>query len=101
MARSAAPAPCYNLDTYLMGEEGALRSFEARTGRTDIAVVEGNRGLFDGVDAEGQHSSAALAKLLGLSVLLVVDCTKSTRTVAALIRGCQVRTRRPRYRGSF
>ncbi len=87
---SAASVPCYNLDTYLMGEEGVLRSFEARTGGTDIAVVEGNRGLFDGVDVEGQHSSAVLAKLLGLSVFLVVDCTKSTRTVAALLKGCQV-----------
>lgn len=87
---SAASAPCYNLDTYLMGEEGALRSFEARTVGTDMAVVEGNRGLFDGMDEEGQHSSAALAKLLGLSVFLVVDCTKSTRTVAALLKGCQV-----------
>jgi len=87
---SAASAPCYNLDTYLMGEEGVIRSFMARTGGSDVAVVEGNRGLFDGVDVEGQHSSAALAKLLGLSVFLVVDCTKSTRTVAALVKGCQV-----------
>ncbi len=86
----AAGAPCYNLDTYLMGEEGALRSFEARAAGTDVAVVEGNRGLFDGMDVDGQHSSAVLAKLLGLSVFLVVDCTKSTRTVAALIKGCQV-----------
>jgi len=87
---AAASAPCYNLDTYLMGEEGVLRSFEARTGGTDMAVVEGNRGLFDGMDVEGQHSSALLAKILGLSVFLVVDCTKSTRTVAALLKGCQV-----------
>jgi cobyrinic acid a,c-diamide synthase len=87
---SAASSPCYNLDTYLMGEEGVLQSFEARTAHTDVAVVEGNRGLFDGVDVEGEHSSASLAKLLGLSVFLVVDCTKSTRTVAALLKGCQV-----------
>jgi cobyrinic acid a,c-diamide synthase len=87
---NAAMAPCYNLDTYLMGEEGVQRSFAARIQGTDIAVVEGNRGLFDGVDVEGQHSSAVLAKLLGLSVFLAVDCTKSTRTVAALLKGCQV-----------
>jgi cobyrinic acid a,c-diamide synthase len=73
-----------------MGEAGVLRSFQARTGRTDVALVEGNRGLFDGVDVDGQHSSAVLAKLLGLSVFLVVDCTKSTRTVAALLKGCQI-----------
>jgi cobyrinic acid a,c-diamide synthase len=87
---NAAMAPCYNLDTYLMGEEGVLRSFTARARGSDAALVEGNRGLFDGVDVEGKHSSAALAKLLGLTVVLAVDCTKSTRTVAALLRGCQV-----------
>ncbi len=86
----ASEAPCYNLDTYLMGEEGALRSFLARAQGSEVAVIEGNRGLFDGVDVEGRHSSAALARLLGLSVFLVVDCTKATRTVAALIKGCQV-----------
>ncbi len=87
---SAAMISCYNLDTYLMGEEGVLRSFAARSEGTDLAVVEGNRGLFDGMNVEGRHSSAALAKLLGLSVFLVVDCTKSTRTIAALLKGCQV-----------
>ena len=81
---------CYNLDTYLMGEEGVCHSFETRTRQADLAFVEGNRGLFDGMDVQGQHSSAALAKLLGLSVFLVIDCTKSTRTLAALLKGCQV-----------
>jgi cobyrinic acid a,c-diamide synthase len=95
----AASAPCYNLDTYLMGEEGVLRSFQARTAGTHLALVEGNRGLFDGVDVEGQHSSATLAKLLGLSVFLVVDCTKSTRTVAALLKGCQVLDEELRIQG--
>ncbi len=86
----ASAKPCYNLDTYLMGDQGVQRSFRKRTTGTELAFVEGNRGLFDGVDEHGQHSSAALAKLLGLSVFLVIDCTKSTRTLAAMLKGCQV-----------
>lgn len=86
----AAGNPCFNLDTYLMGESAVRSSFWRRTRSLDVAVVEGNRGLFDGADVEGSHSSAALAKLLGLSVFLVIDCTKSTRTLAALVKGCQL-----------
>lgn len=85
----AAGVPCFNLDTYLMGERGVCNSFLRRTAGVDLAVVEGNRGLFDGADVEGSHSSATLAKLVGLSVFLVIDCTKSTRTLAALVKGCQ------------
>jgi len=86
----AGGSPCYNLDTYLMGETEVVRSFSRRSRGADVAFVEGNRGLFDGMDDTGEHSSAALARLLGLAVFLVVDCTKSTRTLAALLKGCQV-----------
>ena len=95
----AAGSPCYNLHGYLMGDEGVARSFAAHAGDGDLVLVEGNRGLFDGVDAEGRHSSAALAKRLGLSVFLVVDSTKSTRTLAALLKGCQVMDPDCRIRG--
>ncbi len=54
-----------------------------------MALVEGNRGLYDGIDTDGSTSTAELAKLLNLPVLLVLDCTKSTRTMAALVMGCQ------------
>jgi cobyrinic acid a,c-diamide synthase len=55
----------------------------------DLAIVEGSRGLYDGKDIEGSCSTSELSKLLKAPVLLVVDCTKMTRTVAALILGCQ------------
>ena len=85
----AAGAPCYNLDPYLM-EPAVLRGSFLRHARpADYALIEGNRGLFDGVDPEGSCSSAELAVALGLPVLLVVDCTKTTRTVAALVLGCR------------
>ena len=42
----------------------------------DIAVIEGNRGLFDGMDVDGSCSSAEVARMLASPVILVVDCTK-------------------------
>jgi cobyrinic acid a,c-diamide synthase len=54
-----------------------------------VIVVEGNRGLFDGVDAMGTHSTAALAKRIGAPLLLLVDVSRMTRTAAALVAGCR------------
>ncbi|MGC8719511.1 MAG: cobyrinate a,c-diamide synthase, partial [Thermodesulforhabdaceae bacterium] len=84
---SAAGSPCYNLDPFLMTPEDILASFYERIFSADVVVVEGNRGLFDGLDAEGSCSTAELAKLLNLPVVLVVDVTKMTRSTAALVYG--------------
>lgn len=85
----AAGRPCYNLDLFMMDEASVLRSFLKHTKGADAAVIEGNRGLFDGVDESGAYSTARLATLLGAPVALIVDCTKSTSTVAALVLGCR------------
>ncbi|MCP3888735.1 MAG: hydrogenobyrinic acid a,c-diamide synthase (glutamine-hydrolyzing) [Desulfobulbaceae bacterium] len=85
----AAGRKCYNLDPYLMDQEVLLNSFRSRSADGDLIVVEGNRGLYDGVNAEGGYSTAELAISLQLPVLLVVNCTKTTRTVAAMVLGCQ------------
>ncbi len=85
----AAGRPCRNLDLFLMAPSTVRRSFSESVGGADVAVIEGNRGLYDGVDAEGTYSSVELAKLLGAPVVLVADCTKSTCTVAATVLGCQ------------
>jgi len=53
----------------------------------DVAVIEGNRGLYDGVDESGTYSTARLAKLIKSPVVLIVDCTKSSATVAAVVLG--------------
>lgn len=84
----AAGEPCYNLDPYLMVKESMLQSFYSRVAGAEICLVEGNRGLYDGVDVDGSYSTAELSRQLGLPVVLVVDCTKTTRTVAALVLGC-------------
>ncbi|MFH1623761.1 MAG: AAA family ATPase, partial [Pseudomonadota bacterium] len=85
----AAGRPCYNLDSFLMEEKGLLSSFSTHASQTDGALVEGNRGLFDGMTPEGRYSTAELAKMLKAPVVLVVDCSMATRTVAAMILGCQ------------
>ncbi|MBI5183546.1 MAG: hydrogenobyrinic acid a,c-diamide synthase (glutamine-hydrolyzing) [Nitrospinae bacterium] len=84
-----AGRPCYNLDLFMMSKEEILSSFIYRVKGSDGAVIEGNRGLYDGVDSEGTYSTARLAKLLQAPIILVVDCTKATSTVAAVVLGCQ------------
>ena len=95
----AAGIPCCNLDPYLLEREVIIKSFKQRICGADHTIIEGNRGLFDGVDLEGSYSTAELAVLLRLPVLLVVDCTKSTRTIAALVGGCQKFDRRVDIKG--
>ena len=85
----AAGQPCYNLDPYLMDRQTIRDSFAVHADGAEMAVVEGNRGLYDGVNLEGAYSTAELAVELKLPVLLVVDCTKTTRTVAAMVLGCR------------
>lgn len=84
----AAANSCRNLDTFMMGRDRVARSFTDRSAGDSIAVIEGNRGLYDGVNAEGEHSTAELAKLLKAPVVLVIDCDKVTRTMAAMVLGC-------------
>jgi len=86
---TASGRPCYNLDPFLMSPEQIVHSFVIRSANADGSLIEGNRGIFDGVDARGSYSTAALAKLLGSPVVLIVDATKVTRTAAAMVLGCQ------------
>jgi cobyrinic acid a,c-diamide synthase len=85
----ASGAPARNLDTYLMGFQRAADSFLCNALHSGLNLIEGNRGLYDGVDAQGLHSTAELAKALNAPVILVIDGTKMTRTAAALVLGCQ------------
>jgi len=91
--------PCYNLDPFLISKEKILYSFREHFGDADCAVIEGNRGLYDGMDAAGTYSTAELAKMLKAPVLLVLDCTKVTRTAAAILLGMQKFDRKVDLRG--
>lgn len=82
-----ANSSCRNLDLFLFGESDNLYSFYKGSKNHDLAIVEGNRGLFDGVDIEGSCSTESLAKLLKAPVIMVLDCTKATRSMAALLKG--------------
>jgi cobyrinic acid a,c-diamide synthase len=84
----AAQAPCRSLDTYLVDRDIVFRNFVSHAEKSDISVIEGNRGIFDGKDVRGTHSTAELAKLLEAPVVLVVNAAKSTRTIAAILKGC-------------
>jgi cobyrinic acid a,c-diamide synthase len=80
--------PARNLDSYLMGFPVVKNSFIKNSVSDGINVIEGNRGLFDGVDISGTHSTAELAKALDAPVIIVQNITKVTRTAAANILGC-------------
>ena len=84
----SAAKPARNLDTYMMGFARAKESFLRHACPDGINIIEGNRGLFDGVDEKGTHSTAELAKLLQSPVIIVHNVSKMTRTSAASILGC-------------
>ncbi|MGE9985183.1 cobyrinate a,c-diamide synthase [Desulfovibrio sp. SGI.169] len=89
----AAGRPATNLDPFFLPPAGLRALFiRAMTALADgegdvLGLVEGNRGLFDGLDVEGSCSTAELARVLACPILLSLDCTKMTRTAAALIQG--------------
>ena len=83
----AAGRSCYNLDFFTMTHAEILATFAAGSAGGDLSLIEGNKGLFDGLDVEGADSNAALAKLLSAPVVLVIDTSGMTRGVAPLVRG--------------
>lgn len=86
----AAGKPCYNLDFHTQSDDEIKTLFAAHASAADIAIIEGNKGLHDGVDVEGSNSNAALAKMLGAPVILVVDTSGITRGIAPLLKGYEV-----------
>jgi cobyrinic acid a,c-diamide synthase len=84
----ATDRPGRNLDAFLSGEGMIGPLFAHGAQGTDIAVVEGVMGLFDGKCGDGELASTAhVAKLLGAPVVLVVDARAMARSVAAMVHG--------------
>ena len=83
----ATGRPSYNLDFNTQSPDEITRLFAAKSNGTDISIIEANKGLYDGVDLEGTDSNAALAKLIGAPVILVVDTEGITRGIAPLLLG--------------
>ncbi len=83
--------PARNLDRWMMDVESVVSAFAESSADADVAVVEGMMGLFDGISGQGEQGSAAeIARILSLRVILVVDASKSARSIAAVIRGFEV-----------
>jgi len=76
-----------NLDPFFLTDARLRALFCTSFGDADLAIIEGNRGLYDGRDVQGSCSTATLARALGAPVLLTLTVTKMTRTAAAVIAG--------------
>ncbi|MBB4893049.1 cobyrinic acid a,c-diamide synthase [Streptomyces olivoverticillatus] len=84
----ATGRPGRNLDAYLCGPERIAPLFLHGAAGCDLAVVEGVMGLYDGASGQGELASTAhVAKLLKAPVVLVVDASSQSRSVAALVHG--------------
>ena len=85
--REVTGAPSYNLDAWLMGQDGVRRAF-ARVAPTDgVAIIEGVMGMFDGRATGPDGSTAEVATIVRSPVLLVLDVGGMSRSAAALVQG--------------
>jgi cobyrinic acid a,c-diamide synthase len=83
--------PSRNLDTWMLDLTVNQDIFDRACRGADVAIVEGMMGLFDGVTGCGeQGSSAEIAKMLDLPVVLVLDASKSARSIAAIVKGFEI-----------
>ena len=84
----AAGEPCHNLDSWMLTPEQMQASFVRRSRHSDIALIEGVMGLFDGHSGHDDTGSTAhVARLLGAPVLLVLDVRAMARSAAAVVKG--------------
>lgn len=79
--------PSMNLDSYLMGEVGVLETFSRASLDADFCIIEGVMGLYDGIDATEIASTAHIAKILNVPVVLVMDARGVSRSIAAIVKG--------------
>lgn len=79
--------PSYNLDTWMMGQRAVRKTFLEKMDDASIGVIEGVMGLFDGNGASEEGSTAHLSKVLKIPVLLVIDSSKASRSIGAVVKG--------------
>jgi cobyrinic acid a,c-diamide synthase len=83
----AAGRSCRNLDLFLIPRDLLIQVFEQTSREANLAIVEGAMGLYDGLDS---HSTTAeIARLFGISILLVVNTSRMTGSIAAMVTGYQ------------
>lgn len=83
---TAAGNPSVNLDTFLSSEKYMVGLFNKYSQNKDVAIVEGVMGLFDGYD-KMKGSSAEIANLLNIPVILVINAKSMAYSVGALLYG--------------
>lgn len=86
---AAAGCTCRNLDAFFMGNQEICSSVSRQSLGKTITIIEGAMGLYDGMDMQGSSSTAEIAKITRTPVLLVVDATRMTRSIAAMVMGYQ------------
>lgn len=85
----ASGRDCHNLDFQTMTNDEILATLAHYSADADISIIEGNKGLYDGVALDGSNSNAAVAELSKTPVILVIDTQGMTRGVAPLLLGYQ------------
>lgn len=90
-----------NLDLFMQGRSELRRSFEKYSSDSDVSVIEGVMGLYDGHRSILNTSTASLSNVLDVPVLLVVDCAKAGQSVAATVRGFVKYPKAPMFAGIF
>ena len=70
-----------------MCSEEIKRMYSEKSHGMDLSIIEGTKGLFDGISTDGADSNAELASLLKSNVLLVINCEGITRGIAPLLEG--------------
>ena len=85
----AARSQCINLDFNTQSVSQIRAAFSSVTDDAAVSIIEGNKGLYDGMSVDGSDSNAELAGLLDVPVILVLDTQGTTRGIAPLIRGYQ------------
>ncbi len=83
----ASNRDCYNLDFNTMSSSEITKLFLDKSENMDISIIEGTKGLYDGISTDGSDSNAQLASLLNSDVLIVIDCEGMTRGIAPLLEG--------------
>lgn len=97
--QAATGRPCFNLDFFTQTREEIDHTFDLNRQPADVVYVEGNKGLFDGMDTLGSDCNAALAEQLSLPVVLIVNAQGITRGIAPMLKGYEDFAEGIRYAG--
>jgi cobyrinic acid a,c-diamide synthase len=96
---AASGRACYNLDFFTQSRDEIRSCYHGRMAGRELAIIEGNKGLYDGLDLEGCNSNAALAVFLSVPVVMVINCRGMTRGIAPLLLGYQAFDPQVRFAG--